>query len=419
MNKMKKRVLSVCPGARRWAFENVKIFSHCGYKVTILDTIKYEYDCDYNFNNYNVEVHKIKSANSFLHGWKKYVYKGLKFIEKLDYLLCRSSFFKRFERSSEYIDWGWVDNLLLARHLAQEIDEFDVDIVLGEPSYLEGLAVALSSAPIKLVAPWGADATDSMYSSIGQYFILKYVYKKCDKIIMSSLSACEKLAKIYKIPESSFLTLIKGTLEFEKLPDKEQSREIICKEYNIPDHFKIIHSARRFQLRYNAMFGFKACIELLKEDDEVFCFFTIGGTKSALAEEAIKMVAQQTENIKSRIVFLEGEVSYLRFMEILAGSDVFLSLRGSGDMRAATVLEGTYVGTVPVLSGFKEWRYYVEEGAKAILVDPCDVSKIKVGIKKAFDVMDEYREYNPRYMLENYGKDALLEKFKTSINSIA
>jgi len=406
---MEKRLLSVCPGARRWAFENVKMFSYCGYKTIILDTVKYEYDCDYNFNNYDVEIHKIKSENHFLGGWKKFFYKSLKLIEKVDQKICRPLFIKRVGRTPEEIDWGWVDNLLLARHLAKEIDEFNADIVLGEPAYLQGLAVAMSSAPVKLVAPWGGDAIEFMYASIGQYFLLRYVYKQCDYILMSSKSSCKSLEKIYKLPESKFLHLIKGTLEFESLPQKAEARKNICKEYNIPEHFKIIHSARRFRFRYNTMYGFKACVELLKEDKELFCFFTIGGTKSELAEK---------EEIKQRIIFLEGEVSYDKFMEILAGADVFLSLRGAGDMRAATVLEGTYVGTVPVLADYQEWRYYVEEGAKAVLVDPCDVDEIKKGIKRAFEVQRDFAEYNPKYMLENYGTDALLEKFKEAVESI-
>jgi glycosyltransferase involved in cell wall biosynthesis len=416
---MKKTVLSVCPGARRWAFENVKMFSYCGYKVTILDTVKYEYDCDYNFNNYDVDIYKIKAANRFQSGWKKYIYRSLKFIEKLDHIICKPSFIKRFGRTPEELDWGWVDNLLLARYLAKEIDEFKADIVLGEPSYLQGLAVALSGSKIKIVAPWGADATESMYASLGQYFVLKYVYKKCDKILMSSRTACETLGKIYNIPNEKFLHLIKGTLEFESLPNKAEARKSICTEYHIPEHFKIIHSARRFQIRYNTMYGFKACVELLKEDKEVFCFFTIGGTRSDLAKQAISEMDKLPDDIRERLVFLEGEVSYDKFMNILAGADVFLSLRGAGDMRAATVLEGTYVGTVPVLADYKEWNYYVEEGAKAILVDPCNVVDIKKGIKRAFEVQQEFAEYNPKYMLDNYGTDALLEKFNDAIASIS
>jgi len=415
---MKKTVLSVCPGARRWAFENVKMFSYCGYKTIILDTVKYEYDCDYNFNNYDVEIHKIKAENRFQSGWKKYLYKSLKLVENLDHLICKSSFIKRFGRIPEELDWGWIDNLLLARHLAKEIDDFKADIVLGEPSYLQGLAVALSSSKMKIVAPWGADATESMYASIGQYFVLKYVYKKCDKILMSSRTACETLGKIYNFSDAKFLHLIKGTLEFESLPNKEEARKNICKQYNIPEHFKIIHSARRFQIRYNTMYGFKACVELLREDKELFCFFTIGGTKTDLANQAISETEKLSDDIKQRIIFLEGEVSYDKFMEILAGADIFLSLRGAGDMRAATVLEGTYVGTVPVLADYQEWRYYIEEGVKAILVDPCNVDEIIKGIKRAFEVRQEFAEYNPKYMLDNYGTDALLEKFKHAVDNI-
>jgi len=415
---MEKTVLSVCPGARRWAFENVKMFSYCGYKTIILDTVKYEYDNAYNFNNLDVEIHKTKFSNHFSKGWKSIVYRGLKFIEYLDYKLCRPFFVKRFGREPDAMDWGWVDNLLLARYHAKEINSFDVDIALGEPAYLSGLAVAMSGAPKKIVAPWGADAMESMYASIGQYFLLKYIYKKCDYIIMSSRTACKNLAEIYNLPAPKFLHLIKGTLEFESLPNKSEARKHICEQYNIPEHFKIIHSARRFQIRYNTMYALEACVALLKENKELFCFFTIGGSRSELAQEGVHMVEQLPDDIKQRIVFLEGEVSYLKFMEILAGADVFVSLRGSGDMRAATVLEGTYVGTVPVLADYQEWRYYVEEGAKAILVNPCNVDEIKKGIKRAFEVQQEFEEYNPKYMLDNYGKDALLENFKSAITSL-
>jgi glycosyltransferase involved in cell wall biosynthesis len=122
--------------------------------------------------------------------------------------------------------------------------------------------------------------------------------------------------------------------------------------------------------------------------------------------------------MEGRATLLENEIDLAGVRDLMAASDLFLSLPTFTDMRSLSNLQAAACGAVPIISNQEEVRRMIADGFRAQLVDPTQPEEIAAAIAAYLDapeLVESTRHANAAYLEQHEDHEANLDRMLAAI----
>ena len=287
-------------------------------------------------------------------------------------------------------EWQFLNPYFLAHSFARTVRSLKPRFVLGHRVTLTGRAVSLCHGIPKILYPHGADIYYEAESSPFLFSMVKKSLRAADFIMVGTEDAQQHLMNRYGVKEG-VVHVITGVVdldEFRKSNDEERRR--ICNKWDIDPDTIIMTNARRFHPEWECWTALDTFLEVGRERPDVSFVLAGGSHAKPFYPEAKKKVADAGMN--DRFSFLPAEdIPIEEFAEVLSVSDIALSLRGRGDLRAMTVLQSAACGCQLIVADLPDHRTMRERGFCARIVNQKDVKDVYQAIMDILATPQEAR----------------------------
>jgi glycosyltransferase involved in cell wall biosynthesis len=314
--------------------------------------------------------------------------------------------------------WLWYPYFALsvvnAWSTAKAAQSLNPRFVFGQEVTTYGLATALCKGTPKILYPWGHDVFLYSETSLLTFLLTKYALSSADLIIPASVTAADYICERFRIPASKVQPHSWGADKQLFKIARDHERRSICSRWGIDPNATIILNSRRFRPAWGCFIALEAFIQLASENPMTH-FIMLGGesTEIYMAEARAKLRAKE---LLSRFTLCDGEISLNSCAELMAISDIFLSLLTNGDMRSSSVIQATAAGAAPILSDSPEYRYIERLGFTGFFVKPDSVSDILQALRfclrhpeKRTEIIRQNNLYVAQYEDNAIQKTKLLE----------
>jgi len=233
------------------------------------------------------------------------------------------------------------------------INKYNIDIINPHFIHTSGLSNYLSFNKVKtIISPLGADIYDpTRYKKIRKImnFIAKQIFKKSNKIILSSKDMYDRTLKIDNSIKNK-LKIIPHCIN-SRLYSNEKSY-FLKQKYNLTNE-KIILSVCRLVKRKNLDLSLNIISKLLKNNLNIKYFIVGDGPEKLHLKNQIKFMKLENK------VFLLSNIDDKTLIKIYSDSDIFL-LPSFHEAFGIAVLEAMASGTVPVCSDIGGWNDFIK-----------------------------------------------------------
>ena len=347
-------------------------------------------------------------------GWRgheqKIIYLYEAFEEKKyfedQYILCptKSAVFDiATEKNMQVINMDFKSeyDLGFAKKLSQLVKEKNIDIVFIHSSKAHTLAV-MSHLFFKMDATLVLCRT--LIRRVDSNFLRKwkYNYKGIKKIICVSQPVVDVLK--YAVKDHSKLCVVGSVTDIHKFK-KTQKNGLLHKEFNIPEHHKIIGNIAEFT-------GFKDhktwvnAVEILVKKKQIAATFVLVG-KGKLEDEVRQQVAEK--GLTDHVIFAGFRKD---IPEILPEFDLFMFT--SNNEPTGGVLLESYACKVPIVAanagGIPEVIVNNETGILAEVGNPIDFADKVELLLKDEDLQKKLTANGYQFLLDNFTKDVIAKK---------
>ena len=320
-------------------------------------------------------------------------------------------------------EWQFLKPYLISPFIARKVRSLNPRFVLGHRVTLTGRAVSLCHGIPKILYPHGADIYYEAESSPFLFSIVKQALLAADLIMVGTEDAQKHLVNRYGVDEK-VIQVITGVVDLDEFkPASDQDRKRICQKWDIDPSNTILTNMRRFHPEWGCWVAMDVFLEIAKEQQNVSFILAGGKHANTFYPEAKRKVEEA--GLANRFCFLPAtEIPIGEFAEVLSITDIGLSLRGRGDLRAMTVLQSAACGVQLILADLPDHRTMKERGYCARLVDPKSVKDVYAAIKEKqaqpFDVRQACIAANEEYLKSYHSGqniDLLTEKIDEMCNS--
>lgn len=268
-----------------------------------------------------------------------------------------------------------------------------------------------------IVMPWGGDVYMYANTSFFSKLMVKSSLKNADLICPTADYAKGYISANYRIPEKKIVPISWG-VDIDKIKGFSKQKYRIRGKYGIDKGKKVVMNIRRFI----PLWGSDEVLNVfcdLAEDPQVHFVLLGGENVKKFVDDAKKEINEK--ELGSRFTIFDYNIELDEVLELMAISDVFVSLMHKGDMRSFSVLQATLACGVPVISDAHEYREMEKKGFKAIFVSPTDHEKVVSEIKNLLnnkDRRERIRQDNEEYMMNNEDYQKQMERLLSEINKV-
>lgn len=317
----------------------------------------------------------------------------------------------RYERRTgrprpESWEWRWVDHGWDSFARARAALSLRPRFVFAHEVSSYGLSGALCHGVPRILFPWGGDVFNYVESSIALEGIMTYALRRADLVVPSSVVAAQHIRDRFALSEDTVKALSWGVdlKQFARSP--AAFRDDFCRKLGVDSATVLVLNSRRFRPLWGSALALEGFLGLAARRGDVH-FLLLSGSEDA---EHVRAAEQRVAaaGLGARFTFIEPNVPLSRCAEIMSVSDVFVSLMGRGDMRSASVLQGTACGGAPVILEAPEYRAMTAQGFACEFVQPDDAD----GLVAVLDALASdatrraaMRERNDRYVREHEDYD--------------
>jgi len=289
---------------------------------------------------------------------------------------------KRFRRRTQLptpIGWKFVDNLAMARRLADRALSLQPRAVLALETHTSGLVTRyIRNIPV-VINVWGGDIYWYAESSPAQGYLVGSALKNSSRIITSSSPSVDHIAARFGVSRRQ-AHVIPLECDLQALqPARGERRDQILDNFQIPADKTIVVNSRKFAPQWGSAEALAAAVHLLHSHQDLHFVFVSGQAADTHIHDAANVL--HDSSLLSRTTLINRAMSEEEWRQLMACADVFLSLRPHGDLRSKSVVEGIALGGQPVLADLPQFREFADAGLLARLVDPHDVAAVVAAVE--------------------------------------
>lgn len=280
--------------------------------------------------------------------------------------------------------------------------EFKSDLIISHYTTTYSLLTYLSRLQPHISVIYGSD----IYQA-SKFFkpLIKQIFLKSKKIIVSTQDAKNHVVNKYRIEEEKFIVHSYGinvrTFNIKKRLSKTTETNIFD-EFNFESSGKYFFSARCMTPIYNQNLIVETFGKLSDKYPDYKLILLHCYRYDAEYLKKIKDIVQKY-NIEDKIVWITRGLNAQEMSDIFSISDVFISIPKS-DQLATTLLEGIASGCFPIVADLKPYYEVINNGINGIITS--------INSKKLSEALEFYME-NKKFFTENSLKKAreILKRF--------
>lgn len=301
--------------------------------------------------------------------------------------------------------------------MARWVRKHRPDVAFVLEAYPHGLAAALAPDARRVVMPWGADIYQYAEASPLIRWVLGWSLRRAHLVCPAAVTAVPYLQQAFGVDRKRVVAIPWGVDRRLFFSRSRRERQQIRERYQLFGEDVLVLNVRRFAPHWGCREALEVCLRVAgQRGDCRFLFF--GGGKDELVEQAKRRVKQA--GFGDRFIFFP-QLSLEECAEVMAISDVFLSLHRSGDMRSWSIVQAAACGAVPILSDQAEYREMMRDGFSACLVNPDDVEAVAGEINYLIDNVkkrEAMRAKNAAYISYYEDSEKQMKKMITEIEKI-
>ena len=257
--------------------------------------------------------------------------------------------------------------------------------VFALEAYPHGLAAALSKDTTRIVMPWGGDIYQYAEASPLIRLILRYSLRRAHLVCPAAESAVAILRERYRLPSQRICAAPWGVDRSVFHPVDDRRRGELRDRYGLPRDAAVVLNVRRFAPHWGCHEAMEALVALARSRSDCRCVLLGGGGEAYahLSTEAQRRVKEQ--GLSQQFLFLPEVVTLQECADLMALSDVFISLHRDRDMRSWSIVQAAACGAVPVLTDQEEYRLMERDGFRASFVAAADAESVVRAIETYLD----------------------------------
>lgn len=291
--------------------------------------------------------------------------------------------------------------------------------VFGMEAFQYGMATALCRGVPRILMPWGGDIYLYAEASAVSFAMVRRALLRVDLVCPSAKTAASHLAARFGLPAARIQTVSWGVdrPRFRRA-DKEQRTETFAR-FGIDPSRRLFLNVRRFLPIWGCDVALEAFRRYAREDPGGH-FVMLGGIGTEeMVREARKTL--RADGLEGRFTLFEGDTPFDDCIDLMAATDVFLSLMRVPDMRSASIVQAAYAGGIPVLSDQAEYREMEREGFRALFVNPVDTDGVVAALRECVGrsgLADEIRAANKRFIDEHEDHEVQMVRLREAIEGV-
>lgn len=263
-------------------------------------------------------------------------------------------------------EWLWVSQLWGSRPLARAALSLRPRFVFAHEVSSYGFAASLCLGVPKILFPWGGDVFNYVESSAAVDWLTTRALHRADLVVPSSFTAARHIRERFGLSEEIVQPISWGVDRKTFSQRSPESRAAFCRELGIDPARVLVLNSRRFRPAWGSSLALDAFLRLAERRADVHCLLLSGSGDEEHVAEARRRI--EAAGLAARFTLFPPDVPLARCAEIMAASDVFVSLMGRGDMRSASVIQGAACGGAPVILDAPEYREMARLGFACELV---------------------------------------------------
>lgn len=211
--------------------------------------------------------------------------------------------------------------------------------------------------------------------------MVQWALRSVDLVCPTSATGAAHVAERFGIPVPQVRAISWGVDRRLFSPASDEQRAATRRRLGLHPERPLVMNVRRFRPIWGSEVVMDAFLQLAQEVPEV-SFVLLGGRGTEGYVGAARRRISVTP-FADRFVFCDGDLPLGDCAELMAASDIFVSLMGMADMRSSSVLQAASAGAVPVLAEHAEYRHLERCGFRAQFV----------GADRPAEVADAVRRY--------------------------
>lgn len=291
--------------------------------------------------------------------------------------------------------------------------------VFGMEVFQYGLATALCRGVPRILMPWGGDIYLYAEASAVSYAMVRRALLRVDLVCPSAKTAASHLASRFGIPPGRIRTISWGVDRPRFRRADAERRAAVLSRFGIDPTRRLFLNVRRFLPIWGCDVALEAFRRYAREDPGAHFAMLGGSGTEALVREARKSL--RASGLEGRFTLFEGDTPFDDCVDLMAASDVFLSLMRVPDMRSFSILQGASAGGVPMLSDQAEYREMERDGFRALFVDPLDADDVVAALRDIAArprLAEEIRAANKRYIDEHEDHEIQMARLREAIEEV-
>lgn len=312
------------------------------------------------------------------------------------------------------VSYALLSSLAMARWIRRHRPRF----VFALEAYPHGLAAALSTHTTRIVMPWGGDIFQYAEASPVIRGILRFSLRRAHLICPGAESVVAGICERYRLPSHRVRAMPWGVDRSVFRPANDETRKALREKYGLPRDASVVLNVRRFAPHWGCHEAMDALIALARRRSDCRCVVLAGGggVNARLSADARERVKAQ--GLSQQFLFLPDAVPIRDCADLMALSDVFISLHRDRDMRSWSIVQAAACGAVPVLTDQVEYRLMERDGFRALFVEAADSNAVVDAIEAYLDSGDlraHSRAANLSYVAEHEDLEIRMGKLMEAI----